>query len=52
LGAFTYGLLLEVLQGLMPCGRTADWGDLLANALGVLCACALFRHTLRRCSKR
>ena len=48
LGAFLYGLLLEVLQGLMQLGRTAEWGDLLANGLGVLCACVVFRRLVAR----
>ena len=52
LGAFFYGLLLEVLQGLMQLGRTAEWGDLWANALGVLCACVVFRRKSRRYFER
>ncbi len=33
-GLIIYGGLIELLQGLTA-GRYAEWGDLLANALGV-----------------
>jgi len=39
---FSYGLLLEGLQGWMALGRQFEGGDLLANALGALAGCALF----------
>jgi VanZ family protein len=39
-----YGLLLEGLQWFMEAGRQAEAGDLLANALGALAACVVFRH--------
>ena len=39
-----YGLLLEGLQWFMETGRQAEAGDLLANALGALAACVVFRH--------
>jgi VanZ family protein len=45
-----YGLLLESLQWLMGIGRQWELGDLLANGLGSLAACAVFRHTLGRSS--
>jgi VanZ family protein len=45
-----YGLLLEILQGLMTSGRQFEGGDLLANALGALMACVLFRHINERLS--
>lgn len=43
-----YGLLLEGLQWFMEAGRRAEAGDLLANALGALAACVVFRHFSRR----
>jgi len=43
-----YGLLLEGLQWMMKTGRQAEAGDLLANALGALAACVVFRHFLGR----
>lgn len=43
-----YGLLLEGLQWSMGLGRQWELGDLLANALGALTACVLFRHTVGR----
>ena len=36
LGLIALGGSLEIAQGLMNEGRTADWLDFLANALGVL----------------
>ena len=45
-----YGLLLEILQKLMSSGRQFDGGDLLANALGALTTCVLFRHINQRSS--
>ncbi|MCK4535691.1 MAG: VanZ family protein [Desulfuromonadales bacterium] len=45
--ATLFGLLLEVLQMTMHNGRTAEWGDLLADALGALVVCVLFRHAWR-----
>lgn len=37
LGAIGYGVALEVLQGVMPYGRSASTLDALANTGGVLC---------------
>jgi VanZ family protein len=48
LGAFGYGLLIEALQELMQLGRSAEWGDLLSNTLGILFACVVFRHVVLR----
>ena len=31
-----FGLGLEILQHILPFGRYFDWGDFLANSLGVL----------------
>lgn len=46
-----YGLLLEILQRLMEVGRQMEWGDQLANTLGALTACVVFRHVARRSSQ-
>lgn len=32
--------LIEILQGIMPYGRTFDWLDLLANSIGITLAIA------------
>lgn len=47
-GAFGYGLLIEALQAWMQLGRSAEWGDQLANTLGILCSCVVFRRSVRR----
>ena len=39
-----FGLFLEGLQWLMGVGRQWEPGDLLANALGALVMCVIFRH--------
>jgi VanZ family protein len=39
-----YGLLLEGLQWFMEAGRRGEAGDLLANALGALATCVVFRQ--------
>jgi len=31
-----FGLLLEIFQDVLPFGRYFDWGDFVANTLGVL----------------
>ena len=43
-----FGALLEGLQWAMGVGRQWEFGDLLANTLGALAACVLFRHIARR----
>ena len=49
--AIGYGLLLEVLQGVMPFGRTASGLDAIANTGGVLigtaCGVLVGRYWLR-----
>ena len=47
---FAIGIALEVTQGLTP-DRSADAVDLVANAVGVVLACALVA-CLRRASRR
>ncbi len=34
-GVAALGVAVEVLQGLMPFGRHAEWADLLADAIGI-----------------
>ncbi len=36
--AFVYGIVIEVLQDVLPYGRSAEWADILANTLGILIA--------------
>jgi glycopeptide antibiotics resistance protein len=35
---FCISFLIEILQGIMPFGRSFDWLDLLANSIGILIA--------------
>ena len=39
--ALVFGIAIELLQGLMGIGRSADPRDVLANAIGILSACLL-----------
>lgn len=41
-----FGALMEVLQLLVETGRSAEWGDLCADAVGSLLACVIFRQVL------
>jgi len=41
--AISYGALLEVLQHFLHTGRTAEWGDLLADAVGAFLAYFVFK---------
>ncbi|MBQ0147695.1 MAG: VanZ family protein [Flavobacteriaceae bacterium] len=38
---FLISFMIEILQGIMPYGRTFDWYDLLANTFGILLATGL-----------
>lgn len=40
---FLISFLIEILQGMMPFGRTFDWLDLLANTIGILLAVGLIQ---------
>jgi len=40
LGAMVFGVFIEVVQALIP-GRTGEWPDLLADALGIAAGLAL-----------
>ena len=44
--AFSYGLLIEVIQGMLP-WRSADWADALANAAGAAAGVWLGRRLPR-----
>ena len=44
LAAIGCGALLEILQLLVQTGRTAEWWDLFADAVGVLLSCVIFRQ--------
>ena len=45
--AVVYGALLEILQLLSQSGRTAEWLDLLADAVGACFCCVVFRHLMK-----
>jgi len=49
--ALAYGVLIEVLQAMMPFGRHGDPRDLLADAIGVALACLAWL-VLRRLAPR
>lgn len=51
LACAVYGLLLESLQWVMAAGRQWEVADLLANGLGALVACVIFRHAVGRFSR-
>lgn len=38
---FAFGAVIELLQGTLTSGRTADWADIAANGLGVIAAWAV-----------
>ncbi len=46
-----FGAVIEVLQYVMPAGRTGSWGDVLANSLGCFTAYVLL-HPVRGYLKR
>ena len=43
--ATAYGGLMEILQLALQTGRMAEWWDLVADAVGALAGCVIFRHT-------
>lgn len=47
LSATACGGLIEVLQWAGQAGRTAEWWDLAADAIGVIAGCVIFRHGRR-----
>ena len=40
-----YGGLMEVLQLMMQAGRIAEWWDLVADIIGALTGCVIFRQS-------
>ena len=42
--AVGFGALLEILQLLAQTGRTAEWWDLFADAVGAFLCCVIFRQ--------
>ena len=42
--AILYGGLMEVLQLMMQAGRLAEWWDLVADIIGALTGCVIFRQ--------
>jgi VanZ family protein len=45
--AICFGALMEILQRLTHAGRTAEWQDLLADAVGAFLACVIFSQFSR-----
>lgn len=43
-GLFFFGLVIEGLQMVLPAGRSAEWTDVLANALGIATALASLKR--------
>lgn len=42
LGCFIFGIVIEILQGIITSYRTASYLDILANTIGVLLAVVIF----------
>jgi len=42
LGCFIFGIIIEILQGIITSYRTASYLDILANTIGVLLAVVIF----------
>jgi len=42
LGCFVFGIIIEILQGIITSYRTASFLDILANTIGVLLAVVIF----------
>lgn len=42
--AVCFGALLEILQLVVQTGRTAEWWDLFADAVGAFLSCVVFRQ--------
>ena len=42
LGCFIFGIIIEILQGIITSYRTASFLDILANTIGVLLAVVIF----------
>ena len=54
-GAIVWGGLMELLQGAMSMGRSADWYDFLANSCGAILGLILGANSVpylfRKCKK-
>lgn len=50
-GLLLFGGLIEVLQLSVP-GRSAEWGDLLADSIGIACGTLIAACVLRAASTR
>lgn len=50
--ATAFGAMLELLQMFAHSGRSAEWGDLAADAVGALLACVVFRLASAARSRR
>lgn len=48
LATICFGVAIELLQWAMHRGRAGEWQDLVADALGALVVCVIFRHTCDR----
>ena len=42
--AIVYGGLMEIMQLAMQAGRLAEWNDLVADAVGSVAGCVIFRQ--------
>jgi len=42
--AIVYGGLMEIMQLTMQAGRMAEWNDLVADAVGAVAGCVIFRQ--------
>jgi VanZ family protein len=52
LGCIGFGVLMEILQGLMGLGRQCDWRDAVANSIGVLLVSGGFLLVRRLAGRR
>lgn len=50
-GLLIFGGLIEVLQLFVP-GRSSEWGDLLADSIGIACGALIAAYVLRAASMR
>lgn len=48
---FSFGLLLECLQKILPGGRFFDVADLVANLLGILAAIGMLKLSIKKISR-
>jgi VanZ family protein len=50
-GLVAYGGLIEILQMFVP-GRSSEWGDLLADSMGIACGALVAAYLLKSVSTR